>query len=320
MFGNYPTKLPQEISFLLLPRFSLIGFSSLVDPLRWANTISGKELYTWKNLSLDGKPVISSDRMSLLADAAVDEVPQTEMLVVCAGYDPQLYVTPQLTGWLRRQASHGSIIGAQDTGSYILAVAGLLNNYRATIHWENLNSFAEEFPKVKVVDDIFEIDRNRFSCSGGLSGLDMMLHLIQCQHGQDLAAAVSEELIYSQRRSAEHPQRLSLQARLGTTNLKLISAIKIMQRTLEQPLTIPELAAEVHISDRELERLFRKHLKTTPGAYYRALRLEQARRLLQQTSQSVTSISVACGFSSSAHFSRCYLAQYGVAPSKDRQA
>ena len=319
MFGDYPNKLPQRVSFLLLPRFSLIGFSSLVDPLRWANTISGKELYVWETLSIDGKPVSSSDRMSLLADAAIDAVLHTEMLVVCAGYDPQLYASPQLIGWLRRQESHGSAIGAQDTGSYILAEAGLLDHYRATIHWENLNSFAEEFPDVKVVDDIFEIDRNRFSCSGGLSGLDMMLHLIQCQHGQDLAAAVSEELIYSQRRSAEHPQRLSVQARLGTTNPRLIAAIKIMQRTLEVPLSIPELAAEVHISDRELERLFRKNLRTTPAGYYRSLRLEQARGLLQQTSRSVTSIAVACGFGSSAHFSRCYLALYGVAPSRDRQ-
>ncbi|MCX4029469.1 GlxA family transcriptional regulator [Endozoicomonas sp. SM1973] len=320
MFGDPPHKLPQQISYLLLPRFSLIGFSSLVDPLRWANTISGKELYGWNNLAVTGTSVESSDRIAVQVDGTINEIDHCQMLIVCAGYDPQHQVNPALMGWLRRQASHGALIGAQDTGSYILASAGLLNNYRATIHWENLQSFAEMFPQVKVVNDIFEIDRNRFSCSGGLSGLDMMLHLVQCQHGQDLASAIAEQLIYSQRRSAEHPQLLSLQARLGTTNPKLIAAIKIMRRNLEEPLSIPALAAEVHISDRELERLFRKHLQTTPGSYYRNLRLEQARCLLQQTSRSVTNIAVACGFSSSAHFSRSYLSRYGIAPSKDRQS
>ncbi|MDE1462659.1 GlxA family transcriptional regulator [Spartinivicinus poritis] len=320
MFGDPPHKLPQQVSYLLLPRFSLIGFSSLVDPLRWANTISGKVLYDWNNLAVTGTSVESSDRIAVQVDGTINDIDHCQMLIVCAGYDPQHQVNPALMGWLRRQASHGALIGAQDTGSYILASAGLLNHYRATIHWENLQSFAEMFPQVKVVNDIFEIDRNRFSCSGGLSGLDMMLHLVQCQHGQDLASAIAEQLIYSQRRSAEHPQRLSLQARLGTTNPKLIAAIKIMRRNLEEPLSIPALAAEVHISDRELERLFRKHLQTTPGSYYRNLRLEQARCLLQQTSRSVTNIAVACGFSSSAHFSRSYLSRYGIAPSKDRQS
>ncbi|WP_163833876.1 GlxA family transcriptional regulator [Spartinivicinus ruber] len=320
MFGDPPHKLPQQISYLLLPRFSLIGFSSLVDPLRWANTISGKQLYQWRNLAVAGQLVESSDGIAVQVDATINDIEQCQMLVVCAGYDPQKQVQPQLVGWLRRMASHGCLLGAQDTGSYILAAAGLLNNYRATIHWENLQSFAEMFPQVKVVNDIFEIDRNRFSCSGGLSGLDMMLHLVQCQHGQELASAIAEQLIYSQRRSAEHPQRLSLQARLGTTNQKLMTAIKIMRRNLEEPLTIPALAAEVYISDRELERLFRKHLSTTPGTYYRNLRLEQARCLLQQTSRSVTNIAVACGFASSAHFSRSYLSKYGVPPSQDRQA
>lgn len=320
MFGNSPHKLPQHVSYLLLPRFSLIGFSSLVDPLRWANTLAGKALYDWDNLSVDGQVVASSDRIVIQVDGSIHEKERCPMLVVCAGYDPQKHITPQLTGWLRKQASHGALLGAQDTGSYILAAAGLLDNYRATIHWENLNSFAEAFPRVKVVNDIFEIDRNRFSCSGGLSGLDMMLHLVQCQHGQDLAAAIAEQLIYSQRRSAEHPQRLSLPAQLGTTNLRLIAAIKIMRRNLENPLTIPALAAEVHISDRELERLFRKHLNITPGGYYRNLRLEQAKSLLQQTSRSVTNIAVACGFASSAHFSRSYFSKYRVAPSRDRQA
>lgn len=318
MFGDYPQTLPQRISFILLPGFSLLGFSSMVDPLRWANTFNGKQLYRWEIISVDGAPVASSDQLTILADRALGELEDTDLAIVCAGFDPQLYLGKTLLAGLRRLASRGIDMGCQDTGAYLLAAAGLLDNYRTAIHWENLSSFAEEFPKVKVVNDIFEIDRNRFSCSGGLSGLDMMLYLIQAQHGQDMAMAASEELIYSHARGADHPQRMSVQNRLGISNPKLLTVIKLMQRSLENNLTIPELAEEVHISERELERLFRKHLSMTPSHFYRDLRLEEARRLLRQTSRSVTNISVSCGFTSVSHFSRCYQAKYGTSPSRDR--
>lgn len=318
MFGDYPEALPQRISFILLPGFSLLGFSSMVDPLRWANTFSDKKLYDWEIVSIDGAPVASSDQLTIVADRSLKELVDTELVVVCAGFDPQLYLSKELLAVLRRLASRGIDIGCQDTGAYLLASAGLLDNCRATLHWENLNSFTEEFPKVKVVDEIFEIDRNRFSCSGGLSGLDMMLYLIQSQHGHDMAMAVSEELIYSQARDSGHPQRMSLQKRFGVTNPKLLTVIKLMQRSIENNPTIPELAKEVHISERELERLFRRHLSITPSHFFRDLRLEEARRLLRQTSRSITNISVSCGFSSISHFSQCYRYKFGKSPSNDR--
>ncbi len=320
MLGDYPDNLPQRIDFVLLPGFSLIGFSAMVEPLRWANSIAGKQLYRWQVMSVDGEPVQASNQMALPADRPVRDPCEADTVIVCAGFDPQAHVSNTLTSALRRFNSQGIDIGAQDTGTYILASAGLLEGYRATIHWENISSFADQFPRVKLINDIFEIDRNRFSCSGGLSGLDMILHLIQSQHGQALAMSVSDELIYSHIRGADHPQRMSIQNRLGVTNAKLIAAIKIMSRSLENPATIPELAAEVYVSERELERLFKKYLKQTPSAFYRDLRLEQARQLLQQTGRSVTNIAVSCGFTSSSHFSRCYLNKYGCAPSRDRKA
>ncbi|WP_205422777.1 GlxA family transcriptional regulator [Seongchinamella sediminis] len=318
MFGDQPQQLPQQIAFLLLPGFSMIGLAAMVDPLRWANTLQRQECYRWQMLSLGGRPVRSSNDISLMADDAIESVAGINTLVVCAGFHPQEQLNGTLAGALRRLAALGVDIGGQDTGSYILAAAGLLEGYSATIHWENHDSYREAFRNVTVVEELFDIDRNRFSCSGGLSGLDMMLHLVREQHGAELAAAISDQLIYPSAREGSEPQRLSLQSRYGVANAKVLESIENMQAHFEHTLPIPELARRVHISERELERLFRHHLDTTPLAFYRRLRLEKAQQLLQQTSFSITNIALRCGFASTAHFSRSYRRHFGHSPRQAR--
>ncbi len=318
MFGDQPKKYPQNISFLLLPGFSMIGFSAMVAPLRWANSLSEQPVYSWNVVSLNGKAIKSSDELSLLADHRVQETEQGSLFIVCAGLNPQALLSKRLLAVIRKFASMGQDIGAQDTGSYILAAAGVLDGYRATIHWENQESFRDAFPDVKLVEELFEIDRNRFSCSGGLSGLDMMLHLVKIQHGPKLAATISEKLIYVQGREGSSPQRLSLQSRYGTGNKKLLVSIEKMHLEIEQPLSISQLARNVQVSERELERLFKKYLQSTPVAFYRGLRLAHARTLLQQTTNSIAEISVRSGFGSSSHFSRSYRSHYGYPPSEER--
>lgn len=296
----------------------MIGVAAMIDPLRWANTLSDKPLYAWDIISVSGEPVESSDQIKLMADKAIDDVEKTEMLIACAGFDPADQVNRKLLGSVRRLAATGIDIGAQDTGSYILAAAGLLDGYSATIHWENYDSYLEAFRHVNVVKELFEIDRNRFSCSGGLSGLDMMLYLVRRQYGGELASAISDKLIYHQVRDGSQSQRMSLQSRYGISNHKLLETVGYMQSQLEMPAPIPELAAKVQISERELERLFQKYLDSTPVAFYRHLRLEKSRLLLQQTSHSITNIAIRCGFGSASYFSRCYSKHYGFPPKEER--
>lgn len=319
MFGSQAKQTPQEITFLLIPGFSMIGFAAMVDPLRWANTISEQPLYTWQIVSIHGGAVESSDGISLLADCPIEQAECPDTLIVCAGYSVQRQGSKKLFAALRRMAAQGVDIGGQDTGSYLLAAAGLLDGYRATIHWENCDSYREAFRQVTVSQELFEIDRGRFSCSGGLSGLDMMLYLIQQQHGSELSMAISEQLIYHQVREGHQHQRMSLRARYGVSNPKLLETLAIMQREVENPTPIPKLAEQAHISERELERLFRKYFSSTPIAFYRSLRLEKARLFLQQTSYSITQVAVLCGFASVSHFSRCYRRQYGYPPREERK-
>ncbi|MFP8968208.1 GlxA family transcriptional regulator [Pokkaliibacter sp. CJK22405] len=318
MFGERPDTLPQRLSFLLLPGFSLFGLTAMLNPLRHANRYAERELYQFELLSESGGLVASSDGLEVTTATSLRQARTCETLIIVAGAHPQRQITPTVLAFIRKQASLGADIGSQDTAAFITASAGVLNGYRSTVHWEHLESTRQQFPEVSWVQEVVVVDRSRFSCAGGLAGLDLMLHLIASQHGQTLAANVADELIYTQLRAQHEPQRPTLNKRLDSRNPALQEAVLLMERNLEEPLKVAEIARQVGISTRELERLFRHYQHTSPARYYRDLRLDQARWMLQQTAHSITTIADACGFPSLSHFSRCYQQRFLKSPSKER--
>jgi AraC family carnitine catabolism transcriptional activator len=317
--GPLAIEAPQTLGFLLLPQFSMMAFVSAVEPLRVANRLAGRELYRWEIISRDGQTVEASNGMSLVADRALEDAPLYPMLVICAGFEPERHYDRRIKSWLLKLSGAGADLGAMDTGSFILARAGLLDGYRATTHWESLDSFRETFPKVDVENALFLIDRNRLTCAGGTAALDMMLHLISLQHGHRLATAVSEQFIHAQIRDPLDRQRMEPRVRQGISHTGLARAIALMESNLEDPLDAEKLADAAGLSLRQLERLFHKHFKMAPRRYYLDLRLQRARALLQYTDMPVVEIAVACGFGSAAHFSRSYHAWTGKAPSSERR-
>ncbi len=320
MFGDLPAKLPQHIAFLLVPNFSMIAFTSAVEPLRLANRASGKELYRWHLFSTDGKPVAASNGILLTPEGPADQMLNFHTVVLCSGIDGHLFEDKNVFAILRRADRQGADIGALCTGSHILARANMLNGYRCTIHWENLASFTENFPEIEATSELFEIDRNRFTCSGGTAALDMMLNMIGQQHGHELAAAVSEQFIHERIRDRHDHQRMALTARLGVRHPKLIQVIQLMEANLEEPLSRGDLAEAAGLSSRQMERLFAKYLHKSPARYYVELRLNRARLLLLQTNMSVIDIALACGFVSASHFSKCYRDFFGKTPRRERAA
>ncbi len=318
MFGHPPRQLPQKIGLILIPRFSLISFTSMVEAMRLANRMSGQELYRWRFLSADGRPVRSSSGLTVEADGELCSANDIDCAVVCGGIDIQRFDDRPVVSWLRRMGRRGIDIGALCTGSHILANAGLLDGHRCTIHWENLAGFLEDFPDVEVTAELFEIDRNRFTCSGGTAAIDLMLNVISRQHGHELAAAVADQLMHERIRDEHDHQRMSLPARLGVRHPKLVSVIELMERNLEEPMARADLARRAGLSTRQLERLFRKYLSRSPARYYLELRLHKARLLLLQTNMSVIDVALACGFVSASHFSKCYRDFFGRTPRKER--
>ena len=318
MFGSTPRELPQTISFILVPRFSMIAFASAIEALRLANRASGKELYSWSLHSSDCQPVSASNGVVLYPDGGLDAAVTADCTILCSGVDVHRENDRSLVSWLRRMDRKGADIGALCTGSYILARAGLLDGYRCTIHWESLAGFIEDFPQIEVSAELFEIDRNRFTCSGGTGAIDLMLNVIAAQHGNELAAAVADQFLHERIRDRHDHQRTSLPARLGVRHPKLLAVIELMQQNLEEPLSRGELAESAGLSTRQLERLFRKYLSRSPARYYLELRLNKARLLLLQTNMSVIDVALACGFVSASHFSKCYRDFFGRTPRKER--
>jgi len=318
MLGNAPRELPQRIGLILVPNFSMLAFTGAVETLRLANRVSGRTLYSWHLFSPDGRPVSASNGIALHPEGGLDMASALGTIVVCSGIDVQRFQDKGTLSWLRRMARKGSDIGALCTASHILARAGLLDGYRCTIHWENLAGFVEEFPDVEVTSELFEIDRNRFTCSGGTAAVDLMLNLVGRQHGQELAGQVAEQALHDRIRDHHDHQRMSLPVRLGIRHPKLLAVIQAMEKNLEEPLGRSELAQSAGLSTRQLERLFRKYLNRSPARYYLELRLDKARLLLLQTNMSVIDVALACGFVSASHFSKCYRDFFGHTPRRER--
>tara|TARA_R110001583_G_scaffold103458_1_gene250682 strand:- start:6532 stop:7494 length:963 start_codon:yes stop_codon:yes gene_type:complete len=307
-----------SFAFFLVPQYSMISLLSAIEPLRIANRLSGQQLYSWKLVTEDGSSVQASNGMSLLTDMSMHDMGLISKLIICSSFNPEDYDHKAAFNWFQQLSRKGIIIGALDTGCHILARAGLLDGYQVTMHWEAVPAFKEEFPNIVVVDKLFEIDRNRISCAGGIAALDMMLHIIQRVHGRELALGVSEQCINKQIRDESDQQREKLSLRLGTHNAKLLKIVQLMSDNLENPFNSRELALYAHVSVRQLERLFKQHLDDTPSGYYLKLRLECSRQLLQQSVMNIMEISIACGFNSPSHFSRAYRSKFGVSPKSDR--
>jgi len=317
---NSPAQLRKcRYGFLTLANYSLIAVANAIEALRMANRLVGQEVYEWTIHSMDGHPTDASSGLHLAPTRALDKLGTHDILFVCGGVNVREAVSPALLTLLRRLADRRVPLGALCTGGYALARAGLLDNYRATIHWENLSALREEFPRVKLSDQVFSIDRDRFTCSGGTAPLDLMLNLIQGRLGPKISQRVSEQFIVDRVRNDTDRQYIPLRAQLGMSHRGLIRVAQLMEENIEKPLSLETIAKSTGLSRRQIERLFKKDLKCVPKRYYLEIRLRRARELLLQTAMPIMDITAACGFQSPPHFSKCYRNQFGHPPSAERK-
>ena len=311
--------MAQHYSFLLVDEFAHIAFGCAIDPLRIANLVSGQELYQWSLTSVEGDRATCANGTVVLVDHALDDLPECDQLFVLSGINMRRHITPALLNALRKANRHGTRIGALCSGAWVLAEGGMLDGMKAAIHWDYHDSFMEAFPEVNLVRNVFVADEKHMTASGGTATADLMLHLIERDHGPDIATSVADQMVYNAVREPTAEQKVSLQSRSGMRNPHLVKAIARMQETIEAPLSAAEIASEIGISTRQLERLFGRYLNASPKKYFMELRLERARHLLVQTEASVIDVALACGFESAGHFSRVYRAAFGVTPTNQRR-
>ena len=310
----------QRFGFLLVPNFSLIALSSAIDPLRLANTALGRQAFQYVTIGLRDEPVLSSDGIRVLPDQVMGQSSDFDVVLVIGPNPIPKVGYGDTTRWLKRLAAQGIALGGIDTGSYFLAKAGLLNGYRCTIHWEDRDTLVSEFPELIVSSRLFEIDRDRYTCSGGVSPLDLMTFVLRRPPGsRELAQQVSD-LLVSHQRSPDENQSLPMRYRYNNLPEVLLEALEIMESNIEEPLTPGEIADYLKISKRQLERMFKEYLATAPARKYLEVRLAHARRAVLRTNRRMDEIAMACGFATTAHFITRYRDIYANTPQAERLA
>ncbi len=323
------SRLPLRFGFLLLPHCSLLSLSGALDVLEVANRILDEAAYSSVILATGSESVVSAGTLTIPVDYALMNAPDFDgVFVVSETPLPQRGFEESVL-WLQKfSASPGNsrgtmngspkLVGGIGTGSYLLARAGLLRGCRATIHWPYTSLLAEDFPDTVVSSNLFEIDRHRLTCAGGNASVDMMMNWLGARHGEDLVTELLDHFGLERLRNPTDHQRVPLSARIGGGQPKLTEAVSLMEANYEEPLPTEEIARLVGVSRRQLERLFKQYLNSLPSRYYLELRLNRARHLLQQTSQSILQIGLSCGFSSGPHFSSAYRNHFSITPREQR--
>lgn len=310
----------QRVTMLVVPRFNMAAMLNLIEPLRVANYLASRPLYDWDIVSFDGPEVVASNGLAMAAPRPEDRSRRGETVFVVASWGGEDYANRETAAWLRRQARDGASVCPVELGCYIAAAAGLLAGRPVATHWSWAPGFGERYPDIRLVEQIFTSDEAGLTCAGGTAGLDMMLHVIAARHGRDFAGEVADQLLHHPARPAGAPQRRMMARGAEGFAPAVRQAVSLIERQISEPLPVPEIAASVGISQRQLEREFKVSLGCTVVQFGLLVRLQHARVLLIATRLSVREIAAACGFNTLSHFVFSFRRCFGRRPGEYRQA
>lgn len=316
---------PTVFTVLLFPGFSQLSLSSMIEPLRVANTLLGLEQFRWQLVSIDGQPVKCASGFSIGVDGdfhtertnvEMSRVP--DLMLLCAGEGIEAQCSSEVSALLRLCVRQKIVIYALGTATWLLAQLGLLNSSRCTIHWNKIPALSETFYGLNVNDALFMRDGPFVTCAGEFAAFDLAIDLLKRRCSPETVAKVCQHVIADRGRAGDAYQYVPPGLQYTGKNEKLIQVIRIMLRNIEMPTALDDIPQQVGLSRRQIERLFQRNLGTTPGQYYMSIRLARARQLLVSTNLSITSVAMACGFSSSSYFSNCFRNEFGLRPHEVR--
>jgi AraC family transcriptional regulator, carnitine catabolism transcriptional activator len=308
----------RRIAFCLCPGFPLFSLAAALDVLRHANRFAARDYYQWLILSETDQPVADGNGIPLTPGDTLAATDNLDFAFIVAGFDAGQISQPRLGAWLARQAHSGCIIGGISNGAFLLAATGLLNQYSATTHWEDFESFCLLFPEVRTRYQRFVIDRGRITCAGGSATLDLFIELVRQDLGNQVALKISRQMLL-QEQSVVVPGSLVNRAVERHYSAPVQRALSLIEAGVGQSITVNELARRCGISRRELLRLFRKELNNTPSRILSQRRLDRARSLILNTGLPMTTIAESVGFSSQSHLTSSYHNEFGITPAQQRR-
>ncbi len=306
-----PSEASLKTAVLVLDRCNTLSFAAAVDPMRAANRRAGRTLFKWQFFTATGAPAQLTSGLQIQGPP-IAQLDTCDLLVMVAGFDLEDHASPRFLASLRRLCNAGVAVAAIDGAPWLLARAGLLDGYRATTHWEDLEDFATRFPGVDTRRDRFVIDPPFATSGGAAPGLDMMLHLISSRFGASLATRVASVFVYDPQPAGQQATGPGTTPRPIRRNPQIARALKLMETHIDEPLSIPEIARRLSLSTRSLEQRFATHLGQSPHGYYLQLRLNEAHRLAIDTSMSVQEIASTTGFASQASFARAFRKEHDL--------
>ena len=301
---------------LVLNQSNTLSFAAAVDPMRAANRHARDKIFDWHFATPQDLDVALTSGLTIPA-APLNRAGPCDLLLIVASFDIIAQSSPALHASLRRLAHTAKFVVGVDGGPWIMAQAGLLDGHSATVHWEDIDAFATQFPNIDTQNTRYQISGNRMTSAGATPTLDMMLELVRQTQGTTLANQVAASFILDQSPAPTAPQSRSPDP--FRHNQITARANQLMEGTLDDPLALSAIAKQVGTSQRVLQLNFKSQLNTTPKKHYLTLRLNEAYRLVQNTNRTLLDIGLATGFASQSSFARAYRTAFGRSARAQRE-
>ncbi len=311
-----------HIGFLIFPGFPMAALTSMIEPLRVANEITGREVFAWKLISETGARVQASALVWFDPDTALGDADGLDQIYVLSGPSSRFENPKTADGKLRKLARHGVTMGAVSGGIFPLARAGLLEDTEVSVHWCYSAAFHAEFPDLNASQSVIAQSKRRVTVSGAAAAFDLALHMIDGAVGPRVATEVACWFQHPMMRGQGVEQRRPTPNMASTDDMLpdiLREAVDVFASHIEDPLKVADVADIVGVSVRQLERQFKQSTGQSPLRYYRAMRMKAARQLIHYSNDTLTEVAIAVGYTTSSAMIPNYIEAFGLHPSEDRR-
>jgi len=314
-----------RIAVLPLTDFTMVAFAGFIDTLRLAADEGDRSRQIrcgWTILSEDRKPVRASNGVVIQPNEGLINTTAFDYLVVVGGIlHGGSSETPALLAYLKKVAAAGTPLIGLCNGVFTLARAGLMEGRRACINWFHHADYVAEFPDLRLISDrMFLVDGDRITCPGGVGPVHLASWLVERHLGAGSSAKGLRIMLEDGARPSEAPQPIPVIAVLSAArDPRVRRALLAMERRLDERIRLAELAAIVGSTPRHLTRLFLSDLGLTPKGALEAMRMAQARRLVEETQWPIADIAAQCGFADASHLVRRFRRSNETTPGELRR-